>query len=390
MIDTGIGIPQDRWNAALDPFVQADNSVTRKFGGTGLGLAITRRIKSRAAGRDPHARQQSRRRKRLYGHGSTWATRRRPAWPMKRGPISSRRRPRDPQPLPPVAARGRVLVVEDGDTNSQADRPHSSPGGAGSRHGRKRQIGCFDAAIAQPFDAILMDNMQMPVMDGHSTATQTLRRCRGMQLPIIALTAYWPGRRRAEVSCRRLLRLHDEADPCGFARVAEHRVPVHHPMAIREWRYRASGRLRHEAPRENAAVAIKTLVGGVTAAIRLCAAAQPAAPPGRHPLEPAHRGPGLPRNRRRVRRPAAHANGGHSAGSGPRRPGRIGPPGPLAQQALAAAPVSPRLTPAPAKRLETVVRAKRCDEIALAIDELVEVAARLVKPSSQAPPAVCR
>ena len=44
VIDTGVGIPADKFEAIFDPFVQADNSVTRQFGGTGLGLTISRRI----------------------------------------------------------------------------------------------------------------------------------------------------------------------------------------------------------------------------------------------------------------------------------------------------------------------------------------------------------
>jgi PAS domain S-box-containing protein len=38
--DTGCGIPQSDLSRVMQPFVQADNSLSRKFGGSGLGLAI--------------------------------------------------------------------------------------------------------------------------------------------------------------------------------------------------------------------------------------------------------------------------------------------------------------------------------------------------------------
>ncbi|MEL6628818.1 MAG: ATP-binding protein [Bacteroidota bacterium] len=42
--DSGVGIPEDKYNTIFESFRQANSSTTREYGGTGLGLTITRKL----------------------------------------------------------------------------------------------------------------------------------------------------------------------------------------------------------------------------------------------------------------------------------------------------------------------------------------------------------
>lgn len=183
--DTGIGMDPAKVEAMFDPFTQADASITRRFGGTGLGLAISRRL-ARALGGELTGTSQP-------GVGTsmifTFAT-----GPLEgvrlldgtdiaaNGAIAAAAPARRRWHIPSA----RVLVVDDGPENRELISLVLTEQGLWVEEAENGQV-ALDKVAAGNYDVVLMD-MQMPVMDGYA-ATRALRE-RGLQLPIVALTAH--------------------------------------------------------------------------------------------------------------------------------------------------------------------------------------------------------
>ena len=190
VIDTGIGMTEEQVSRVFGAFVQADSSITRRYGGTGLGLHLARAL-AQAMGGDLEVRSAP-------GEGSTF--RLRVAAPLVPGAtrlwepqhIAAHRREEEPEahgqerPLDGM----RVLVAEDVPTNRLVLTRLLTKLGAevvAAQDGREALEAALEARDGGvPFDVVLMD-LQMPVLDG-MTATVELRR-RGYQGRVLALTA---------------------------------------------------------------------------------------------------------------------------------------------------------------------------------------------------------
>jgi PAS domain S-box-containing protein len=177
--DTGIGIAADVQARLFSPFMQADASITRRYGGTGLGLSIVKHM-AKLLGGDVVVASTP-------GVGSEF----RVTLDFTPGPLEV------PSNVPASAAATgerslagvRVLAVDDSDINLDvAKRILELQGAHVSLAGNGQEA--FERLRAEPaaFDVVLMD-VQMPVLDGHA-ATRRIRVELGMvDLPIIALTA---------------------------------------------------------------------------------------------------------------------------------------------------------------------------------------------------------
>ncbi len=174
VIDSGIGIPQEKQRHIFDAFVQSDVSDTRKYGGTGLGLSISKRI-IEAQGGEISLESSP-------GEGTTFYI----ILPLLKAEASAlatqAQHTGEQLSFPGL----QVLVIDDDPLNTQLLSAMLQGRGASCLTAGRGQEG-LDILQSEKVDLILTD-LQMPEMPGEEVAA-AVRKMGIEAVPVIAFTA---------------------------------------------------------------------------------------------------------------------------------------------------------------------------------------------------------
>ncbi|WP_273249008.1 PAS domain S-box protein [Sediminimonas qiaohouensis] len=177
--DTGIGMTPEQIEQVFDDFVQADSSISRRFGGTGLGMPIVRKMVTMMNGKiDVDS---------TPGEG-TCITVTLPL-PMAANQINE---PKSEPSAPQDFSGHRILVADDNRTNRDLMAAMLQSMGADYKLVNDG-VEAVQAARDGKFDLILMD-ISMPLKDGMTALAEIREEEKAMnpgeQVPIVAVTAH--------------------------------------------------------------------------------------------------------------------------------------------------------------------------------------------------------
>lgn len=175
IVDTGIGIAEDKIDAILKPFTQVDASISRHYGGTGLGTTISSELVQLLGG---ELKIQS-----ILGKGSRFY------FTIELEPLDIVTKTVSKQSAKVMPARAlNLLLVDDVAENISLAKIHLERAGHKVETAENGLQAC-EAAKREHFDLVLMD-IQMPEMDGYE-ATGAIRQQNehNAKMPIVAMTA---------------------------------------------------------------------------------------------------------------------------------------------------------------------------------------------------------
>lgn len=184
--DTGLGMTEAQVAKVFEPFVQADVSISRKFGGTGLGLSVSRELVELMGGR---IWAES-----VPGQGSIFSfelpfkalTAARHGLESFSTTEDQDRTDLDERALASLKG-ARILLVEDNALNQLVAVNLLQRVGCLVEIAQQGQE-ALDWLARAAFDCVLMD-LQMPVMDGYEATARIRAHPDWATLPVLALTA---------------------------------------------------------------------------------------------------------------------------------------------------------------------------------------------------------
>jgi signal transduction histidine kinase len=180
VIDTGIGISEDKFSIVFDRFVQADQTITRRFGGTGLGLAICKSLAQLMGG---YITLES-----VKSKGSAFKL----TLPVKLGNHAYADKESEAEETASKPLGGVILLVEDYAPNIMVATMMLENLGFTVDVANSGEIALQKVIAAEaPYKAILMD-IQMQDMDGFETTTRIrkIEKEKGYYQHIIGVTAH--------------------------------------------------------------------------------------------------------------------------------------------------------------------------------------------------------